>query len=55
MIEFDDFSTKVLSLKIINSFLSNKYSPKKLISRHNEQPNTLARREYEGKIYVKNI
>jgi hypothetical protein len=25
------------------------------MSRHNEQPNTLARQEHEGKIYVKNI
>ncbi len=32
-----------------------RYSPKKLISRHNEQPNTLTRQEYKGKIYVKKI
>ncbi len=35
--------------------MSKKYSPKKLISRHNEQPKTLTRQEYKGKIYVKNI
>jgi hypothetical protein len=29
--------------------------PKKLISRDNMQPNTLTRREYKGKIYVKKI
>ncbi len=28
---------------------------KKLIFRHNMQPNPLTRREYKGKIYVKNI
>jgi len=32
--------------------------PKKLISRHNDQPKTITKREYKGKIYhiyVKNI
>jgi hypothetical protein len=33
--------------------LSKKYFPKKLISRHNKQPNTLTRQEYKGKTYVK--
>jgi hypothetical protein len=32
-----------------------KIFPKKLISRHNMQPNTLTKREYKGKIYVKKI
>jgi hypothetical protein len=41
--------------KIMNFFLSKKYSHKKLISRHNDQPNTLTRQEHKGKIYVKNI
>ncbi len=36
---------------MINSFFL--YSHKKLISRHNMQPNTLERREHKGKIYVK--
>jgi hypothetical protein len=31
------------------SFLSQNYSPKKLTSRHNEQPNTFTRQEYKGK------
>ncbi len=48
-------SRQKCSIKKYNSFLSKKYSPKKLISRHNEQPNTPARQEYKGKIYVKNI
>ena len=38
----------------MNSLLSEKH-PKKLISRHNMQPNTLTRREFKGKIYVQNI
>ncbi len=39
-----------------NILFSTKYPPKKLISRYNEQPNTLlTRQEYKGKIYVKNI
>jgi hypothetical protein len=41
-------------LKNMNSFLSKKYSPEKLISHHNEQPNTLTRQENKDKIYVKN-
>jgi len=49
------FSTKMLNLKILNSCLSQKYSHQNLISRHNEQPNTLKRREYKGKIYIKNM
>jgi hypothetical protein len=29
--------------------------PRKLLSIHNMKPNTFARQEYKGKIYVKNI
>ncbi len=43
----DNFSTKMLNKK--------KLFPKQIISRHNMKPNTLTRREYKGKIYVKNI
>jgi hypothetical protein len=35
--------------------LSKKYFHEKLGSRHNEQPTILIRKEYNGKIYVKNI
>jgi hypothetical protein len=39
--------------------LSKKYFPEKLVSPHNEQPNTLTEagfnEEYKSKIYVKNI
>jgi hypothetical protein len=56
MVKFDNFSTKMIAyFKKINSFLSKKYSVNKLISRNNEQPNTLTRQEYKSKIYVKNI
>jgi hypothetical protein len=34
--------------------LSKNYSPKRLIPRHNEQPNTVTRQEYKRKIYVEN-
>jgi hypothetical protein len=39
----------------MNSFLSKKDSPKKLLTRHTEQPYTLTRQEYKSKNYVKNI
>jgi hypothetical protein len=39
----------------MDSFFVKKYFPKKFLSRHNMQPNTLTRREYNGKIYGKNI
>jgi hypothetical protein len=57
LVKFDNFSKKNAQLKNINSFLfvKKKYSPKKLISFRNEQPNTLIRQEYKGKIYVNNI
>jgi hypothetical protein len=35
----------------MNSFLSKKYSSKKLISRLDEKPNMLTRHEYKSKIY----
>jgi hypothetical protein len=38
-----------------NFFFKPKISPKKLISRRIMQPNNITRREYNGKIYVKNI
>jgi hypothetical protein len=44
----------MLGLK--NKFLLIQKYPKKLTtSHHNMQPNTLTRREYNGKIYVTNI
>jgi hypothetical protein len=42
------FLNKTTQFKNTNSLLSTKYSPKQLMSRHNEQ-------EYKIKIYVKNI
>ncbi len=39
------FLNKNAQFKHINSFLSKKYSPKKLMSRHNEQPNTITIRK----------
>jgi hypothetical protein len=45
MIKFDNFSTKKLNLKIKIPLLK-KNPPKKLISRHNMQQDTLTRREY---------
>ncbi len=39
-------------LKNMNSFLSKKYSPEKLISHHNEQPYTLTRQKYKDKTNV---
>jgi hypothetical protein len=36
-------------------FYQQKKFRNKLISHHNMQPNTLTRREYKDKIYVKNI
>ena len=44
----------MLNLKITIPFYQ-KNIPKKLISNHNMQPNTLKRRKYKGKIYVKII
>jgi hypothetical protein len=55
LVKFDNFSSKNAPFKNINSLLSRKYSPKKLISRHNEQPNTFKRQEYKGKIYIQHI
>ncbi len=43
------------SIKKYKILFIKKNFPKKLISRHNEQPNPLTRQEYKGKIYVKNI
>jgi hypothetical protein len=43
----------MLNLTNIDSFFQ-KNSPKKLIYRRNMQPETITRREYKGKIYVKN-
>jgi hypothetical protein len=48
--KFDNFSTKYGT-----QFHLKKISLKKLISLCNMQPNTLARRKYKGKIYVKNF
>ncbi len=45
------FLNKNDQLQNINSFLSKKIFPKKLISRHN---NTVTKQEPKGKIYVKN-
>jgi hypothetical protein len=46
-------------LKLLAGFCQKKYSPNKLKSRHNEQPNTLTSYKaglwFEGKIYVKSI
>ncbi len=44
----------MLISKNINKFFQ-KNSHKKLISRRNMQPDAITRREYEGKIFVKNI
>jgi hypothetical protein len=56
LVKFVNFSTKMVNLKIQFPFCPKKYSTRKLISRHNEQSNTLTRQEeYKGKIYVKNI
>ncbi len=41
-------------LKTFIHFCQEKLFQRKLISRHNMQPKTLARREYRGKINVKN-
>jgi hypothetical protein len=46
---FDSSSTQNAQFENINSFLSKKYSSKKLTSRHNEQPKTLTRQEYKSK------
>jgi hypothetical protein len=48
----NEFEVKLYAqFKNMNSFLSKKYSSKKLISRLNEQPNMLTRQEYKSKIY----
>ncbi len=54
LIKFDNFPTKMLKLKIKIPFFMKKKLPQKFISRHTMQPSTLTRREYKGKIYVKN-
>jgi hypothetical protein len=48
------FLNKNAQLKTINSFLSKKI-PTKLISNHNMQSNTLKRRKYKSKIYMRII
>ncbi len=50
------FLNKNAQLKNINAFVVKNMSKKIMpVSRHNMQPNTLTRKEYKGKLYVKNI
>ncbi len=44
----------MVNLKLQVPFYQKNF-PNKLIYRHSMQPNTLTRREYKGKVYVKNI
>jgi len=37
-----------MQIKKYKFLFAKKCSPKKIISRHNEQPNTLTRQEYKG-------
>ncbi len=53
--EIEQFRTKNTQFKKSKFLFIKNNITKKLISRHNMAPNTLTRREYQGKIYVENI